>query len=312
MEKTDRIYVAGHRGMVGGAILRNLEASGYVDVLTATREQLDLTDQHAVRAWFEEIRPDYVFLAAAKVGGIQANISSPATFIYDNLMIQTNVIHSAYLSSVKKLEFLGSSCIYPRESKQPMKEEYILTGPMEPTNEAYAVAKIAGLKMCEFYRRQYGFNAITIVPPNLYGPGDDFSIEKSHVIAALIRRFHEAKVQGKKSVTLWGTGSARREFMYVEDLADAAVYLMNEYDDDQFINVGTSSDMSILDLAELVKETVGFKGSIKLDKSKPDGMPRKLMDSSRFGRLTWNRITDIRTGLGLTYEWLLANPEVMP
>ncbi|RDE16217.1 MAG: GDP-fucose synthetase [Candidatus Thorarchaeota archaeon] len=312
MEKTDRIYVAGHRGMVGGAILRNLEASGYVDVLTATREQLDLTDQHAVRAWFEEIRPDYVFLAAAKVGGIQANISSPATFIYDNLMIQTNVIHSAYLSSVKKLEFLGSSCIYPRESKQPMKEEYILTGPMEPTNEAYAVAKIAGLKMCEFYRRQYGFNAITIVPPNLYGPGDDFSIEKSHVIAALIRRFHEAKVQGKKSVTLWGTGSARREFMYVEDLADAAVYLMNEYDDDQFINVGTSSDMSILDLAELVKETVGFKGSIKLDKSKPDGMPRKLMDSSRFGRLTWNRITDIRTGLRLTYEWLLANPEVMP
>ncbi len=312
MEKTDRIYVAGHRGMVGGAILRNLESSGYTDVLTATREQLDLTDQHAVRAWFEVNRPDYVFLAAAKVGGIQANISSPATFIYDNLMIQTNVIHSAYLSSVKKLEFLGSSCIYPRESKQPMKEEYILTGPMEPTNEAYAVAKIAGLKMCEFYRRQYGFNAITIVPPNLYGPGDDFSIEKSHVIAALIRRFHEAKIQRKKSVTLWGTGSARREFMYVDDLADAAVYLMNEYDDDQFINVGTSSDMSILELAELVKETVGFKGSIKLDRSRPDGMPRKLMDSSRFGRMTWNRITDIRTGLRLTYEWLLANAEAVP
>jgi len=311
MQKTDSVYVAGHRGMVGGAILRNLEDSGYTNILTATREQLDLTDQCAVKAWFEENRPDYVFLAAAKVGGIQANISSPATFIHDNLMIQTNVIHSAYLSNVKKLEFLGSSCIYPRESKQPMKEEYMLTGPLEPTNEAYAIAKIAGLKMCEYYRKQHGFNAITIIPPNLYGPGDDFSIENSHVIAALIRRFHEAKVEGRKGVTLWGTGSARREFMYVEDLADAAVYLMNEYDDDQFINVGTSKDVSILELAQLVKETVTFQGSIELDKSKPDGMPRKLMDSSRFGRLTWKRITDIRTGLKLTYEWLLANPEAM-
>jgi GDP-L-fucose synthase len=311
MKKKDSVYVAGHRGMVGGAILRSLKSAGYTNILTATREQLDLTDQYAVKTWFEENKPDYVFLAAAKVGGIQANISSPATFIYDNLMIQTNVIHSAYLSHVKKLEFLGSSCIYPRESKQPMKEEYMLNGPLEPTNEAYAIAKIAGLKMCEFYRRQYGFNAITIIPPNLYGPGDDFSIEKSHVIAALIRRFHEAKVKGKKSVTLWGTGSARREFMYVEDLADAAVYLMNEYDDGQFINVGTSTDVSILELAQLVKETVGFVGSIDLDKSKLDGMPRKLMDSSRFCQLPWNRITDLRTGLKQTYEWLLAHPEAM-
>ncbi|MFW9964747.1 MAG: GDP-L-fucose synthase family protein [Candidatus Sifarchaeia archaeon] len=309
MQKIDSVYVAGHKGMVGGAILRNLEESGYTNILTATRKQLDLTDQYAVKAWFEENRPDYVFLAAAKVGGIQANISSPATFIYDNLMIQTNVIHFAYLSNVKKLEFLGSSCIYPRESKQPMKEEYMLTGPLEPTNESYAIAKIAGLKMCEYYRKQYGFNAITIIPPNLYGPGDDFSIEHSHVVAALLRRFHEAKVEGKQSVTLWGTGSARREFMYVEDLANAAVYLMNEYDDNQFINVGTNSDMSILELAQLVKNTVAFKGSIELDKSKPDGMPRKLMDSSKFRRLAWKRITDIKTGLKLTYQWMLANLE---
>jgi len=312
MQKTDSVYVAGHRGMVGGAILRNLEDSGYTNILTAGREQLDLTDQYAVKTWFEENKPDYVFLAAAKVGGIQANISSPATFIYDNLMIQTNVIHSAYLSNVKKIEFLGSSCIYPRESKQPMKEEYMLTGPLEPTNESYAIAKIAGLKMCEYYRRQYGFNAITIIPPNLYGPGDDFSIEHSHVVAALLRRFHEAKVEGKERVTLWGTGSARREFMFVEDLADAAVYLMNEYNHDQFINVGTGSDVSILELAQLVKETVSFEGSIELDKSKPDGMPRKLMDSSRFSRMTWNQLTDIRTGLKLTYEWMLANPEDIP
>ncbi len=312
MEKADTIFVAGHRGMVGGAIHRNLKDSGYTNILTATRKQLDLTDQDAVRVWFEENRPDYVFLAAAKVGGIQANISSPAIFMYDNLMIQTNVIHSAYLVKTKKLEFLGSSCIYPRESKQPMKEEYMLTGLLEPTNEAYAIAKIAGLKMCEYYRRQYRFNAITIIPPNLYGPGDDFSIEHSHVVAALMRRFHEAKVEGKESVTLWGKGSARREFMYVEDLADAAVYLMNEYDDDQFINVGTSSDVSILELAQLMKDTVGFQGTIDLDRSKPDGMPRKLMDSSRFNLLTWKQITDFRSGLDQTYEWFLANLENKP
>ena len=311
MKKTDRIYIAGHRGMVGGAIIRNLNESGYSEILTATRQELDLTNQMKVTEWFEQTKPDYVFLAAAKVGGIQANISTPATFIYDNLMIQANVIHSAYLAGVNKLEFLGSSCIYPRESKQPMKEEYMLTGPLEPTNEAYAIAKIAGLKMCEFYRRQYGFNAITIIPPNLYGPGDDFSIEKSHVVAALIRRFHEAKVAGKDSVVLWGTGSARREFMYVEDLADAAVYLMNNYDSEQFINVGTSSDVSIIELARIVKETVGFEGRIELDPSKPDGMPRKLMDSSLFLELSWNRATDLNTGLKKTYQWFLKHPEVM-
>jgi GDP-L-fucose synthase len=307
MDTSDVILVAGYRGMVGSAIVRSLNSHGYNNILTLDRTEIDLRKQDDVERWFADEKPQHVFLAAAIVGGIQANISEPARFMYDNLMIQTNVIHSAYKAGVTKLLFLGSSCIYPRLSKQPMKEDYILTGLLEPTNEAYALAKIAGLKMCEYYKRQYNFNAITIIPPNLYGPGDDFSIEKSHVVAALIRRFHEAKVNNSASVALWGTGIARREFMYVEDLADAAVFLMKKYNDERFINVGTGDDVSVLELAEIISEVTDFQGETELDPTKPDGMPRKLMDSSRFQELEWDNITDLKTGLKLTYEWFLEN-----
>jgi GDP-L-fucose synthase len=307
MDTSDVILVAGYRGMVGSAIVRSLNSHGYNNILTLDRTEIDLRKQDDVERWFADENPQHVFLAAAIVGGIQANISEPARFMYDNLMIQTNVIHSAYKAGVTKLLFLGSSCIYPRLSKQPMKEDYILTGLLEPTNEAYALAKIAGLKMCEYYKRQYNFNAITIIPPNLYGPGDDFSIEKSHVVAALIRRFHEAKVNNSASVALWGTGIARREFMYVEDLADAAVFLMKKYNDERFINVGTGDDVSVLELAEIISEVTDFQGETELDPTKPDGMPRKLMDSSRFQELEWDNITDLKTGLKLTYEWFLEN-----
>ncbi|MHA1908079.1 MAG: GDP-L-fucose synthase family protein [Candidatus Thorarchaeota archaeon] len=307
MDTTDAILVAGYRGMVGSTIVRALNSHGYNNILKLDRDEIDLRKQNDVEKWFGDEKPQHVILAAAIVGGIQANIAEPARFMYDNLMIQTNVIHSAYKSGVEKLLFLGSSCIYPRLSEQPMKEDYMLTGLLEPTNEAYALAKIAGLKMCEYYHRQYGFNAFTIIPPNLYGPGDDFSIEKSHVVAALLRRFHEAKVNNSVSVALWGTGIARREFMYVEDLADAVVFLMNNYDDERFINVGTGDDVSILELAEMIRDVTGYQGKIELDPTKPDGMPRKLMDSSRFQEMEWSNVTDLKTGLKRTYEWFLEN-----
>lgn len=303
MKKSDSILIAGYKGMVGTAIMRGLQSHGFENLLLVDREELDLTRQKDVEDWFHENRPTYVFLCAAIVGGIAANIAEPARFIYDNLMIETNVINSAWKSDVEKLLFLGSSCIYPRLSQQPMKEEYMLTGLLEPTNEAYAIAKIAGLKLCEYYYKQHGFKAITIVPPNLYGPGDDFSPEKSHVIAALIRKFHEAKVTEQETVTIWGSGSARREFMYVEDVANIAIFLMDNYDSPQFINVGTNEDISIGDLANLIGDVVGYKGSIKQDPSKPDGMPRKLMDSSRFFEFSWKNITPLSEGLKRTYAW---------
>ncbi|MBD3159510.1 MAG: NAD-dependent epimerase/dehydratase family protein [Candidatus Lokiarchaeota archaeon] len=307
MKKDSKIYIAGHRGMVGSAIRRKLDALGYDNLLMATRDSLDLTRQESVEKWFEDSKPEFVFLAAAKVGGIAANMASPAEFFYDNMMIECNVIHMAFKTGTKRLLFLGSSCIYPRKCPQPMKEEYILTGPPEPTNEAYAVAKIAGLKMCQYYRTQYNFDAFTIVPPNLYGPRDNFSPQDSHVVAALIRKFHEAKVEDKDEVVIWGTGTARRELMYVEDLADAAVFLMNNYDQHDFINVGTDSDVSILELAQTIMDVIGFEGKIELDKSKPDGMPRKLMDSSRFEAMDWDDITPLEEGIEKTYEWYCRN-----
>ncbi|MFX1485067.1 MAG: GDP-L-fucose synthase family protein, partial [Promethearchaeota archaeon] len=280
MEQHDLIYVPGHTGMVGSAIVRELEKQGYDSILLASKSELDLTQQEAVRDWFEKHKPQYVFLCAAKVGGIAANMAEPASFLYSNLMITTNIIHSAYKNGVRKLLNFGSSCVYPRLSPQPMREEYILSGPLEPTNEGYAIAKIAGLRMCEYYQDQYGFNTLSIIPPNLYGPEDNFDPARSHVIAALIQKFHNAKKNNEESVTLWGTGKARREFMYVEDLAEAAIYLMNHYDSKRFINVGTGVDITIHDLAKKIANIVGFDGKIQFDTTMPDGMPQKLMDIS--------------------------------
>ncbi len=302
-----RIYVAGHRGLVGSAILRRLEAEGYTNLLTVTRGGLDLTRQVDVEAFFERERPEYVFLAAARVGGILANSTYPADFIRDNLIVQCNVIDAAYRSGVKKLLFLGSSCIYPKHAPQPMREEYLLTAPLEPTNEWYAVAKIAGIKMCQAYRKQYGFNAVSIMPTNLYGPGDNFDLETSHVLPALIRKFHEAKVSGGKEVTVWGTGNPRREFLYVNDLADAAFFLMKNYDSGEIINVGTGKDVTIRELAELVGEVVGFEGEILFDTSRPDGTPRKLLDISRLASLGWRPKVELEEGIRKTYRWYLEN-----
>ncbi len=307
MDKGARIYVAGHRGLVGSAILRRLQAEGYRNIITRTRQELDLTRQEAVERFFREERPEYVFLAAAKVGGILANATYPADFIRDNLLIQTHVIDAAYRFGVKKLLFLGSSCIYPKFAPQPMKEEYLLTGPLEPTNEAYAVAKIAGIKMCQAYRRQYGFRAISLMPTNLYGPGDNFDLETSHVIPALIRKFHEAKVQGKEEVVVWGTGNPRREFLHVDDLADAAVFLMHHYDDEAIINVGVGKDISIRELAQLIASIVGFEGRIVFDTSKPDGTPRKLLDVSRLFALGWRPRISLEEGLRQTYAWFVEH-----
>jgi len=303
MERTAKIYVAGHRGLVGAAICRRLYRQGYANLVTRTRQELDLRDQRAVGEFFARERPAYVFLAAARVGGIHANSTRPAEFIYDNLAIETNVIHAAWGSGVKKLLFLGSSCIYPRLAPQPMKEEYLLAGPLEPTNEAYAVAKIAGLKMCQAYRRQYGFNAICLMPTNLYGPGDNFDLESSHVLPALIRRFHEAKLAGAPQVVLWGTGTPRREFLHVDDLADAAVFLMERYDSEEIINVGTGEDLTIAELAELVREVVGYRGAIAFDAKMPDGTPRKLLDVSRLRALGWQPRIGLREGIEATYRW---------
>jgi GDP-L-fucose synthase len=303
MPRDARIYVAGHRGLVGSAITRRLQAEGATHLVLRTHAELDLIDQHAVDAFFAREQPQYVFLAAAKVGGIHANNTYPAEFIRDNLAIQTNVIHSAWKHGVRKLCFLGSSCIYPKLAPQPLREDALLTGPLEPTNEWYAIAKIAGIKMCQAYRRQYGFDAISLMPTNLYGIGDNFDPQNSHVLPALIRKFHEAKQRGDAAVTIWGTGTPLREFLHADDLADAALFLMRNYSEEQFINVGTGEDLSIRELAGLVAEVVGFSGTIATDPSKPDGTPRKLMDVSRLHALGWRHRIGLREGIAATYGW---------
>ena len=346
MNKDARIYVAGHRGLVGSAILRKLKAEGYENLILRTHAELNLARQADVETFFGLEMPEYVFLAAAKVGGIWANNNHPAEFIHENLMIQTNVIHAAYTARVRKLLFLGSSCIYPRECPQPMKEEYLLNGVLEPTNEPYAVAKIAGIKMCQSYNRQYGTRFISVMPTNLYGPGDNFDLETSHVLPALIRKFHEAKIseesRGKsdepcrkaetrteepcvpgtpdasiqrstehgprtKSVTIWGTGSPRREFMYVDDLADACLFLMNRYNESEIINIGIGKDISIKELAEIIRDITGFQGDIHYDPSMPDGTPRKLLDVNRLESLGWRSGISLKEGVRKTYEWYVRN-----
>ena len=307
LAKDAKIYIAGHRGLVGGALARTLESRGYQNLLTRTHRELDLIDRDAVAAFFDAERPEYVFNAAAKVGGIKANDEFPADFIRDNILIQMNVIESAFRTGVKKLLFLGSSCIYPKLAPQPLREEYLLTGPLEPTNEWYAIAKISGIKVCQAYRKQYGFNAINAMPTNLYGPGDNFNLETSHVLPALIRKFHEAKVAGRNHVEIWGTGTPRREFLFVEDLAEACLFLMNSYDDGEIINVGTGEDVSIAELAAIVKEVVGFDGDLTFDTSKPDGTPRKLLDVSRINALGWHQRTPLSDGIERTYRWFLEH-----
>ena len=303
-----RVFVAGHRGLVGSALVRRLEREA-VEILTRTRSELDLRDPAAVRAFFERERPDEVYLAAAKVGGILANSTYPADFIRDNLQIQTSVIDAAHRVGVERFVFLGSSCIYPKHAPQPIPESALLTGPLEPTNEWYAVAKIAGIKMVQAYRRQYGFPGISLMPTNLYGPGDNFDLETSHVLPALIRKFHEAKEVGHAPVTLWGTGTPRREFLHVDDLADAAVFLAEHYDGEAIVNVGTGKDISIAELARLVQEIVGHQGEIVYDRSKPDGTPRKLLDVSRLHALGWRPRIGLREGIASTYAWFLENRE---
>lgn len=307
MNRSSKIYVAGHGGLVGSAILGRLQADGFTNLLTRTSRELDLTRQADVEAFFEGERPEYIFLAAARVGGIMANDACPAEFIRDNLMIQANVIHSAYLTGVRKLLFLGSSCIYPKFAPQPMKEEYLLDGKLEPTNEPYAVAKIAGIKMCQAYGRQYGANFISVMPTNLYGPNDNFDLETSHVLPALIRRFHEAKAGGRRAVAIWGTGKPRREFLHVDDLAEACVFLMKKYDNPDIINIGAGEDITIGDLAALVRDVVGYEGDILYDGSRPDGTPRKLLDVSRLRNLGWKPKIGLREGIAMTYEWFLQN-----
>jgi GDP-L-fucose synthase len=304
-----RIYVAGHTGLVGSAITRRLRTGGFTRLLTARREELDLRDQAAVNRWFVANQPEYVFLVAGTVGGILANSTRPAEFIYDNLMIHATVVDAAYRGGVTKLLYLGSSCIYPRECPQPMKEEYLLSGPLEPTNEPYAIAKIAGIKLCQSYRRQYGCDFISAMPTNLYGPNDNFDLTSSHVVPALMRKFHDAKVAGRAEVVIWGTGGPRREFLHVDDLADACLFIMERYDDDQHINVGTGVDLSIRELAELVREIVYPQANLTFDSSKPDGTPRKLLDVSRLHSLGWRHRIELRKGIASTYEWFLANRE---
>jgi len=302
MNKTARIYVAGHRGLVGSAIWRELECQGFTHLIGKTRMELDLLDAAAVKSFFEKEKPEFVFVAAAKVGGILANNDHPAQFLFENLQIQNNLIHHAYLSGAKKLLFLGSSCIYPKLAPQPLKEEYLLTGLLEPTNEWYAIAKIAGIKMCQAYRRQYGCNFISAMPTSLYGPNDNYDLESSHVLPALIRKFHEAKVAGAPSVTGWGTGAPLREFLHSDDLAAGCVFLMRNYDEELFINIGSGSEITIKDLSEIVQRVIGFPGKIVWDNSKPDGTPRKLMDSSRIFSLGWKPQIDLETGIRRAYE----------
>ena len=302
MERNSRIFVAGHRGLVGSALVRALHAQGYDNLVLKTRQEVDLSNQRQVRSFFQRERPEYVFLAAAKVGGIMANSTAPADFIRDNLFIGSNVIDAAYRNGAKKLLFLGSSCIYPKHAPQPISEDCLLTGPLEPTNEWYAIAKIAGLKMCAAYKRQYGFNAISVMPTNLYGPQDNFDPHGSHVIPGLMRRFHEAVATGAGQVTVWGDGTPLREFLHVDDLADACLHLMRVYDEEQTINVGAGVEMSIRELAECIAETVGFKGDIVFDTSKPNGTPRKLLDSSRLKNTGWQPKVDFKEGLAATYR----------
>jgi GDP-L-fucose synthase len=302
-----RIFVAGHRGLVGSAVLRRLERDGHRHVLTATREQLDLRDQSAVNYWFKANRPEYVYLVAGTVGGIMANSTRPAEFIYDNLMIHATVVHASHLYKVEKLLYLGSSCIYPRECAQPMTEEALLTGGLEPTNEAYAIAKISGIKLCEAYRRQYGDVFISAMPTNLYGPNDNFDLTSSHVLPALIRKFHDAKVAGQREVVIWGTGTPRREFLHVDDLAEACVFLMERFDGLRHINVGTGDDLSIRDLALMIRAAVHPDATLTFDSSKPDGMPRKLLDVSRLHALGWRHRIPLRDGIASTYQWFLEH-----
>lgn len=306
MNKDSKIYVAGHRGLVGSAIVRNLEERRYTNIICRTHKELDLTRQAEVEKFFEEEKLEYVFLAAAKVGGIHANNTRPAEFIYENLMIESNIIHSAYKYGVKKFLFLGSSCIYPKFANQPIKEEYLLTGELEPTNEAYAIAKITGIELCKFYRRQYGCDFISAMPTNLYGINDNFDLETSHVLPALIRKFHEAKINSQEEVMIWGTGKPLREFMYVDDLADALVHLMLNYSDEIHVNMGTGKDLSIGELAQIVKEVVGYEGKIVNDLSKPDGTPRKLLDVSRLEATGWKYKTELREGIEKVYKWYLG------
>jgi len=302
LSQTSRIFVAGHRGLVGSAISRELQHRGFTNILRRTRAELDLLDAEAVLKFYQEQRPEYVLVAAAKVGGIIANSTLPAQFIYENLQIQNNLIHGAYQAGVKKLLFLGSSCIYPKLAPQPLKEEYLLSGHLEPTNEWYAIAKIAGIKMCQAYRRQYGCDFISAMPTNMYGPNDNYDLQNSHVLPALIRKFHEAKVAGSKEVVCWGTGAPLREFLYADDLARACVFLMENYSEEQFVNVGYGSDITIKELAEQVKHAIGFAGDIVWDTSKPDGTPRKLMDSSRLFALGWKPQVNLEQGIHLAYK----------
>ncbi len=307
MDQSARIFVAGHKGLVGSALLRRLRAQGFDNLLTATRHQLDLRDQAAVNYWFRANRPEYVFLCAGTVGGILANATRPAEFLYDNMMIHATVVHASYAHAARRLLYLGSSCIYPRECRQPIKEDYLLDGPLEPTNEAYAIAKIAGIKLCQTYRKQYGCDFISAMPTNLYGPFDNFDLNSSHVVPALIRKFHDAKVAGVNEVIVWGTGTPRREFLHVEDLADACVFLMNHYEGLHHVNVGTGEDLSIRDLAEMTRMIVHPSAQIVFDATKPDGTPRKLLDVSRLHQLGWRHRIDLASGIASTYEWFVAN-----
>jgi GDP-L-fucose synthase len=305
LKKDSKIFVAGHKGMVGSAIVRRLKSLNYNNIITLSRSELDLTNSDHVYNFFRDEKPEYVFLSAAKVGGILANNDFKADFIYDNLMIQSNVIKNSHRFGVSKLLFLGSSCIYPKMAQQPIKEEYLLTGALEPTNDAYSIAKIAGIKMCQSFNQQYGTNFISVMPTNLYGPGDNYDLKNSHVLPALIRKFHEAKMRGDSEVIIWGTGSPMREFLYVDDLAEACLYLMENYNDSEIINVGTGKDISIKELSHLISEVIGFYGKIIYDSSKPDGTPRKLLDVSNLKNLGWNYKTELREGIILTYNHFL-------
>jgi len=312
MNKRSRIYVAGHKGLVGSAILRRLQTEKYLNLIVRSHQDLDLIRQAEVEAFFRTERPEFVFLAAAKVGGILANNTSPAEFIYQNLSIEGNVIHSAYEAGVKKLLFLGSSCIYPRDCPQPMKEEHLLSGKLEPTNEPYAIAKIAGIRMCQSYNRQYGTKFVSVMPTNVYGPGDNFDLETSHALPALIKKFHDAKMEGNNVVTVWGSGTPRREFLHVDDLADACLFIMKHYDENEMINIGVGKDITISELSELIKQIVEFNGEIRYDNSKPDGTPRKLLDVSRLDSLGWRSRISLREGIEKTYKWYVEAEARVP
>ncbi|MFW9851118.1 MAG: GDP-L-fucose synthase family protein [Candidatus Thorarchaeota archaeon] len=307
MKRTDLVYVAGHRGLVGSAVVRELKRRNFSNIILRSHEELDLTKQEEVKRFFNETRPEYVFIAAAKVGGILANWQQPAEFIYENLMIQSNVLHQSYKADVKKVLFLGSSCIYPKFANQPMNEEELLAGKLEPTNESYAIAKIAGITMVNSYRRQYGADFISAMPTNLYGPNDNFDLETSHVLAALMRKMHDAKTTDSKSIEIWGTGKPRREFLHVDDLADGLIFLMQNYSDEGHVNIGTGKDVSILELVDLLKEVVGFDGELVFDSSKPDGTPRKLLDINKIRKLGWKPKISLKDGLSMTYQWFLEN-----